>query len=108
MILRPLEFPPENFSSHTVRDSQESADRVSSAWAAVERKQKQAAEEWLLIAQPDHAALAEHVVGVDDRAVARQDGRRRGDKLGERRDGHRFVSEDDLVSGGTDGTRVEP
>jgi len=58
MILRPLEFPPENFSSHTVRDSQESADRVSSAWAAVERKQKQAAEEWLLIAQPDHAALA--------------------------------------------------
>jgi hypothetical protein len=29
-----------------------------SAWQAVERKQKQPAEDWWLIAQPDHAALA--------------------------------------------------
>jgi hypothetical protein len=29
-----------------------------SAWAAVERRQKQAATAWWLIAQPDHAALA--------------------------------------------------
>ena len=29
-----------------------------SAWEAVERKQRQAADEWWLIAQPDHAALA--------------------------------------------------
>ena len=28
------------------------------AWEAVERKQKQASDEWWLIAQPDHAALA--------------------------------------------------
>jgi len=32
--------------------------RAVPAWEAVERKQKQAASEWWLVAQPDHAALA--------------------------------------------------
>jgi hypothetical protein len=46
MILYPLNSPPAR-----------RLDTVP-AWEAIERKQKQVASEWWLVAQPDHAALA--------------------------------------------------
>ena len=52
MVLYPL--PPDQNSAS---QSSASGDMVG-AWEAVERKQKQAAEEWWLVAQPDHAALS--------------------------------------------------
>jgi hypothetical protein len=46
MILYPLNSPPARRQDPVL------------AWEAIERKQKQAASEWWLITQPDHAALA--------------------------------------------------
>lgn len=53
MVLYPLNG--EKNSSTGLRSG---ADHTVPAWEAVERKQKQASEDWWLIAQPDHAALA--------------------------------------------------
>src|SRR5947209_5183010 len=70
MILHPLE-PGTQIGSLAKTSSPEtiSAEDVS-PWAAVERKQKQKAEEWLLIAQPDHAALAgDLAAALDSRLI---------------------------------------
>jgi len=58
MILRPMDVTEAEGSTHPAQDVIDPSKGSVSAWAAVERKQKQSAEEWLLIAQPDHAALA--------------------------------------------------
>jgi len=63
MVLRPLDFSPETAS--TTRTGSNPGEWIS-PWAAVERKQKQQAEEWFLIAQPDHAALAGDVAALLD------------------------------------------
>ena len=47
MILHPLNSPESDTGA-----------RAIPVWQAVERKQKQPASEWWLVAQPDHAALA--------------------------------------------------
>ena len=58
MVLYPL--PSREPSSGEPSSCQPSPTpaRTVPAWEAVERKQKQAASEWWLVAQPDHAALA--------------------------------------------------
>jgi Protein of unknown function (DUF3891) len=53
MVLYPLSVD-ENSSAHPKGGT----SHLIPAWEAVDRKQKQAAEDWWLIAQPDHAALA--------------------------------------------------
>ena len=53
MVLYPLSADKNSSARLTIG----SKDPIS-AWEAVDRKQKQNAEEWWLIAQPDHAALA--------------------------------------------------
>ena len=59
MVLHPI----DSGNAEPLRDSRPA---VISAWEAVERKQKQSAEEWWLIAQPDHAALAGDLAALLD------------------------------------------
>jgi Protein of unknown function (DUF3891) len=59
MVLHPI----ESLKLNAHRDAQQV---VISAWEAVERKQKQGSEEWWLIAQPDHAALAGDLAALLD------------------------------------------
>lgn len=62
MVLYPLTHSsPENQIMHAGGVPRRQGSGVAtlvSAWEAVERKQKQSAEAWWLVAQPDHAALA--------------------------------------------------
>jgi Protein of unknown function (DUF3891) len=57
MVLHPLSLDGGSLPTES-SSSQNPCSAYISPWLAVERKQKQSAEEWLLIAQPDHAALA--------------------------------------------------
>ena len=63
MVLYPLNTFPDSAGSKLrhgtpVARGRPIDDNVVSAWEAIEKKQKQNAEAWWLIAQPDHAALA--------------------------------------------------
>jgi Protein of unknown function (DUF3891) len=59
MVLHPIE-------SRNAESQGGPRPAVISAWEAVERKQKQGADEWWLIAQPDHAALAGDLAALLD------------------------------------------
>jgi hypothetical protein len=59
MVLHPI-------NSRNADPRRDSRSAVISAWEAVEQKQKQGAEEWWLIAQPDHAALAGDLAALLD------------------------------------------
>jgi len=95
VILHPLSF--DSSKSPALADRGERGCAPISAWEAVEQRQKQAAEEWWLIAQPDHAALAGdlairlaasflpkldddvvHAIALHDAGWARFDGGERG------------------------------
>ena len=53
MVLYPLSAPPDDTCVAAGNGSQ-----PSPAWDAIERAQRRTANEWWLVAQPDHAALA--------------------------------------------------
>jgi Protein of unknown function (DUF3891) len=62
MVLYPLDTASHDNRSHSPEESNRAnppklAGRIS-AWEAVERRQKQTAQSWWLVAQPDHAALS--------------------------------------------------
>src|SRR5215813_1374726 len=59
MVLHPIDSP----NSKERRDVPQT---IIPAWEAVERKQKQTAQEWWLIAQPDHAALSGDLAALVD------------------------------------------
>jgi Protein of unknown function (DUF3891) len=59
MVLHPIDSPNR-------QQQQDAREPVISAWEAVEKKQKQGAKEWWLIAQPDHAALAGDLAALLD------------------------------------------
>lgn len=53
MVLYPLSAPPDD-----TRVAAGNGSQPSPAWDAIERAQRRTADEWWLVAQPDHAALA--------------------------------------------------
>jgi Protein of unknown function (DUF3891) len=62
MVLYPLDTASQENRSHSAGEGYRAhgpkvAGRIS-AWEAVERRQKQTARSWWLVAQPDHAALS--------------------------------------------------
>ena len=62
MVLHPIE-------SRNLNDHRDAQPVVISAWEAVERKQRQSSEDWWLIAQPDHAALAGDLAALLDTSM---------------------------------------
>lgn len=89
-------YPLGNGKNSSTRPRSGAVDLIP-AWEAVERKQKQVSQEWWLIAQPDHAALAGdiaanlcfpslpkldsqviHAIALHDAGWARFDGGERG------------------------------